>query len=265
ACRRAAGRRARQAQDAVAERARADDVGVLDQRRARDRDALHSLLDERLRRRLLVELPPDDVARREELTRPRHLRGGPRGRRLEVGAREDVGELREALVAQLKRVDEILVRRAERAGRTDLLRLRERLLLLLRVALQLLLELGLLRRGREQLLREVHADRVVGLRDRAHLVGIRGVLLRLALPLARADPEDEPDDDDDRDRDQAGEPCERHEAGRRAQGRARGPVAAAATAGPLEPREPAPLRRLDRLRLVEEVELEGLVVVLRHL
>src|SRR5205823_12502810 len=143
------------------------------------------------------------------------------------------------------------------ARRADLLRLLVLLLFLPGVLREERLELGLLRR-REELRRELVAELLVGGGDRLHLGGVRGVRVVRALALAGADPEDEADDDRDRNRDQPDEPRERGEARRR---RARRPgralvAAAAAVARHLEPRQAPALGRLDRLRLVEEVEIE---------
>src|SRR5205807_1172571 len=110
----------------------------------------------------------------------------------------------------------------------------------------------------DQLVRELRAERRRALRDHADLARIRRILVVLALSLARADPEDERHDDGDRDRDQPDEARERDEPGRRPHRRAAGPVASVpGVAAPGEP--PASLRRLDRLRLVEEVELDVVV------
>src|SRR5581483_8164089 len=119
-----------------------------------------------------------------------------------------------------------------------------------------LLERGLLQSARHELGRELAAERVRARRDRAYLRRIRRVLVVRALALARADPEDECDDDRDRDRDQPDEARERDEPrGRRGRARAAGTFAA----GP-----PTRAWSLLRLRLVEEVELDVLVVVGGH-
>src|SRR5205823_5599392 len=73
---------------------------------------------------------------------------------------------------QLDGVDQVLMNRAQRSGRPDLLRLRVGLLLLLGVLLQRRLEVGLLQAGRDELRREVLSELLVALRDRPHLVGV---------------------------------------------------------------------------------------------
>src|SRR5581483_8809587 len=178
------GRRAGEPRQHDTERARADRVGVRDELRLRDHDALDVLRRQALRRRLAIQLLPYDVAGREELRllRQRHgrlallLHGG--------GGGERVRERREPPVAQLDRVQHVLVRRAERARRADLLCLRERLLLLVCVLLQLALEIGDLRR-RAELVRELAAERRVGIGDRLHARRIRLVLVVLRAALAR--------------------------------------------------------------------------------
>ncbi len=151
--------------------------------------------------------------------------------------------------------------RPKRTGRTNLLGLRVFLLLLLGVLLQLRLEIRHLARVR-QLVRECPAEAGVRLCNRIHLLRVRRVLVVLRLALARADPEDECDDHDDRDCDQADEPGKRDEACGRAHRRTRRTLSAApaAAARHLEPGKTPPLRRLDGLGLVEEVELDVVVV-----
>ena len=261
AARRAAGRGAVQVRVDDRERARADEVGVRDELRARHDDAGDADVLQLLRRRQAEELVPDHVARAQE----RRLRGQRLRRRRRVlhrgRARERVGESGEALRAQLDRVDEVLVDGAERARRADLLRLVVRLLLLLRVLLERRLELGLLQRRRDQLVRELDAEPAVVDRHRPHLVHVGRVLGLLALALAGADPRDEHDDEDDRDGDEPGEADERDDAGRGRPRRLLGTVALAAS-GPAG--QTAARRGLLRLRLVEEVELDVVVVVGAH-
>ena len=260
AARRARDRGSAQALDEQAERAGADDVGVRHELRRRDGDAGDALVLHPLRGGDLVQLLPDHVARRQDRTLLRQRVGNARRALLDVDVRERVGEAGQTLRPQLDRVDEVLVDRAQRAGRSNLLRLRVRLLLLLCVPLEARLEVGLLQPRRHEVLGELVAEGLVALRERRDLPGIRLVLRLLALPLAGADPEDEPDDDDDRDRDQADEAGERDEAGRRAQRLARRALAPAAASGPFEPWQATPLRRLDGLGLVEEVEFDVVVV-----
>src|SRR5581483_9415359 len=137
-----------------------------------------------------------------------------------------------------------------------LLRLVVLLLLLLRVPLQARLEVCLLQHRRSQLGGELAPERVRAGGNRAHARRVRGVLVMRALALARADPEDEGDDDRDRDRDEADEARERHETGRRGRRPRR--------AGALSADATARTRSLLRLRLVEKVELDVLVVERVH-
>src|ERR1700730_3545797 len=153
--------------------------------------------------------------------------------------------------------------RAQRPRRLDLLRLCVGLLLLLCVLLQLAFEVGLLDRRGERAL-EFLAQRLVRCCDRLNLVRVTLVLALLALALARTDPEDESDNDHDRDRDEADKPCEGDEPGWRSHRRPGRTAAAAAYAGPLQPRQAPPPGRLEGLGLVEEVELDVLVVVGAH-
>src|ERR1700730_13366230 len=127
--------------------------------------------------------------------------------------------------------------RAQRPRRLDLLRLCVGLLLLLCVLLQLAFEVGLLDRRGERVL-EFLAQRLVRCCDRLNLVRVTLVLALLALALAGTDPEDEADNDHDRD--QADKPCEGDEPGRRPHRRPGRTLAAAATAGPLQPRQAPP-------------------------
>src|SRR5581483_10098143 len=104
---------------------------------------------------------------------------------------------------------------------------------------------------------ELAPERVRAGRDRVHAGRVRGVLVVLALALAGSDPEHEGDDDRDRECDEAHETCERDEPGRR--------LGRPGTAASLRPDAAARTRRLLRLRLVEEVELDRLVLIVRHL
>ena len=177
-------------------------------------------------------------------------------------AREHVGETGEALGAQRDRVDEVLVDGAERPRRADLLRLVVRLLLLLRVLLERRLELRLLQRRRAaDLVQELVPEPAVVDGHRPHLVHVGRVLGLLALALAGADPRDEHDHEDDGDGDEPGETDERDDAGRGRPRRLLGTVALAAS-GPAG--QTAARRGLLRLRLVEEVELDVVVVVGAH-
>ena len=205
-----------------------------------------------LARGILEEVVPDDVARQQALgLRREECRGLVRAG--EVGRPpERALEPLEAADPELHGLDRGPLLVAELAGRADRLRARDDLLLALRVAVQLRLELLLLHAGLGEQLAEVLADRGGGrgdVRDLAHVVLERAALARAAAALH---PEDEQHDDQDRDRDQSDEPKQRRYAGRRARRRWR----------PGDAPHDARLRRRGLLRrrlVIEELEIEVVV------
>src|SRR5205085_10138963 len=108
-----------EARDDRVQRARREEVRVLDERRAGYADVADALLLQHLLGRILEAVGPDDVARDQ-----------PQGRDLDEGADaaralrrqrllEGVGDADEAAVAVLERVDHSLVLAAKPTGRID--------------------------------------------------------------------------------------------------------------------------------------------------
>src|SRR3954451_79122 len=227
----------------------ADHHGVRDDLRRWGDHVQHALPPQGLRRRQPEEIRPYEVARAQHL--------GLLGEELaDVGgvlrsrSGEHVGETGKPDRAQLERRQHLLVRRLQRPGRHQAQRLVVVLLLLPRPQRELRLELG------ERELRRVQLPRERGrpgggraLRDRLHLVHVRLVLVVLALALARADPEDEADDDCDGQRHEPGQARE-SDGSRRRRGRPPRPAAALRPDPP-----PRPAGRLERRRLLEELEI----------
>ena len=161
--------------------------------------------------------------------------------------RERGGEPGEPVHPELHRLDQRLLLVDERAGRLEVLRPREDLLLLVAQALEVSAQVLELDPGRRQLRVEGLAERGGVGDDAVHVVDVALVLGLLLVGAAAVDDEDEDDGEDDRARDEDAEPVEARSARR-----GRRPCRQAAA-------PPRPVLRgagLLRRRLVEEVELD---------
>jgi hypothetical protein len=203
----AAGRLAAHPLPDIAHRSRGREIGIRNEVRVRNLDALDALAVELCFGRILEEVVPDDVTRdqaprlgREALADLIRIAGS--------GA-EGVREASQAADPELKRLDELFLLPAKRAGRIEALGLADELILLLGVPVQRADQRSLPDLRPRQRRAELGSDLLGLVGDLLGVLHVAGVAVLLCLAAAGRDPEDQPDDDEDGEADQPDETQDR--------------------------------------------------------